>query len=229
VALEATAGTPRANARSDTVSVIDVDACVEAAAVPVGRGPLGIGLDPSGTRAYVANASENRIVVIDTATRAVTGSLAVGKLPVAFGPFIGPLANDCPRAAVVCNDADPGTVDACTLDGGCLYTPLAGIEAVAADLSALDALVRAARAGDLGSPETATMLGRLVTNARGELTPGAGALRKRLLRISREMGGFTRALGRGLRRGRVRCGIGLRLLDIARGTRADARRLAGRP
>ena len=62
----------------------------------------GISITPDGTRVYVP-ASNNSVLVIDTGTNMITGTIPVGTGPVAFGTFIQQLptfagtpgANDC--------------------------------------------------------------------------------------------------------------------------------------
>ncbi|MCI0597967.1 MAG: beta-propeller fold lactonase family protein [Beijerinckiaceae bacterium] len=43
--------------------------------------PIGVAVTPDGTRAYVANASANNVLVIDTATNTVATSVMVGEWP----------------------------------------------------------------------------------------------------------------------------------------------------
>ncbi|MGD9528747.1 protein kinase domain-containing protein [Pseudonocardia sp.] len=52
-----------------------------AGAVPVGRSPLGLGLAPDGRRAYVANALDDSVSVIDLERAAVVATLPVGRSP----------------------------------------------------------------------------------------------------------------------------------------------------
>ncbi|WP_256868523.1 hypothetical protein [Candidatus Entotheonella palauensis] len=40
---------------------------------------------------YVANRDDNTVSVIDTATHRVTDTIPVGRRPIAFGQFIGPV------------------------------------------------------------------------------------------------------------------------------------------
>jgi YVTN family beta-propeller protein len=61
---------------------------------------------PDGTRVYAANLNSNTVSVINTATNAVTASVAVGDGPVAFGQFIGP---DLVTVATVAIDIKPGS------------------------------------------------------------------------------------------------------------------------
>ena len=50
--------------------------------ITVGNGPVGVAVTPDGTHVYVANAAENTVSVIDTATGAVSASIPVGTSPV---------------------------------------------------------------------------------------------------------------------------------------------------
>ena len=56
--------------------------------IPVGERPRGIAISPDGQEAYVANADDNTVSVIDTATKTVVATIAVGDEPqgVAFAP-----------------------------------------------------------------------------------------------------------------------------------------------
>ena len=56
--------------------------------IPVGDRPRGIAISPDGQEAYVANADDNTVSVIDTATKTVVATIAVGDEPqgVAFAP-----------------------------------------------------------------------------------------------------------------------------------------------
>lgn len=56
--------------------------------IPVGDRPRGIAISPDGNEAYVANADDNTVSVIDTATKTVVATIAVGDEPqgVAFAP-----------------------------------------------------------------------------------------------------------------------------------------------
>ena len=55
------------NAASETVSVIDTASNTVVATVRVSSGPIGVAVNPSGTRVYVANLTSNSVSVIDTA------------------------------------------------------------------------------------------------------------------------------------------------------------------
>ena len=60
-------------------------------AINVGDVPFAIAITPDGTKAYVTNAIDDTVSVIDTATNAVVGSaIPVGDLP--FGIAICPAA-----------------------------------------------------------------------------------------------------------------------------------------
>jgi YVTN family beta-propeller protein len=51
------------------------------ATVGVGSGPHGVAVNPSGTRAYVANYASSSVSVIDTATNSVVATVGVGSYP----------------------------------------------------------------------------------------------------------------------------------------------------
>jgi YVTN family beta-propeller protein len=52
------------------------------ATIPVGNGPTGVAITPDGTQAYVANAVDNTVSVIHTATNTVAGlPIPVGSYP----------------------------------------------------------------------------------------------------------------------------------------------------
>jgi YVTN family beta-propeller protein len=59
--------------------------------VNVGTNPLGVAVNPAGTKVYVANQGSNVVSVIDTTNNTVIDKVDVGRGPVAFGQFIGPL------------------------------------------------------------------------------------------------------------------------------------------
>lgn len=72
-----------ANARSNSVSVIDPATHTVVAAVPVGANPVYTAVTPDGTKAYVADASANSVSVIDTMSNTVEATVPVGSTPVA--------------------------------------------------------------------------------------------------------------------------------------------------
>jgi YVTN family beta-propeller protein len=108
---------------SGSVSVVSAATHAVVATIPVGGAtvPLnfqGLALEPGGTRLYVARPDVNAVAVVDVATNTVTGSVAVGEAPLAFGAFVGPCA-----AADDCSDGNPCTDDACDVaTGRCTHT-----------------------------------------------------------------------------------------------------------
>ncbi len=74
----------------DAVAVIRTDTNEVAQTIPVGERPRGIAISPDGQEAYVANADDNTVSVIDTATKPkmVVATIPVGREPqgVAFAP-----------------------------------------------------------------------------------------------------------------------------------------------
>ncbi|MGB9930086.1 MAG: DUF7507 domain-containing protein, partial [Methanosarcina sp.] len=80
------------NYHSSTVSVINttnntIIATINGASAYEG----GIDITPDGTRVYATNYYNNSIIVIDTATNEIIDTVPVGRGPVAFGRFIGPI------------------------------------------------------------------------------------------------------------------------------------------
>ena len=69
------------NGLSETVSVIDTASNIVVATVHVGSGPIGVAVNPGGTRVYVANLTSNSLSVIDTATNTVSTSVALSGSP----------------------------------------------------------------------------------------------------------------------------------------------------
>src|SRR5512134_2013332 len=72
------------NEQDSSISVIDGGTLAVVETIPVGRRPRGIGLSADGARLYVAVGDDNRIDVVDVASRKVTGSLPSGVDPEAF-------------------------------------------------------------------------------------------------------------------------------------------------
>ena len=219
------------NAAVDTLSVIDTRTDTVVSTVPVGKAPLGLGLDLTGSRLFVAHALDDRVALLDPATGATTRALEVGRTPVAFGPFIGVVANTCPRAAFACDDADPFTADACAAPGGCRHTLRRGLDAVGAGLAALGETVRSAPAGTFSRAPVATVLAGFVGKAALVVAPGLPAdpraarrQQARLNRFLRRFGGLAR---KGYRSGGIAHDTGARLVDLANATRAAARELRG--
>src|SRR5205807_3946101 len=58
-----------------TVSVIDTGSNTVTATVTVGNAPVGVAVNPSGTRVYVANFGADSVSVIDTTTNTVTATI----------------------------------------------------------------------------------------------------------------------------------------------------------
>jgi YVTN family beta-propeller protein len=75
--------------------------------VAVGNWPFGLAVHPDGKAVYVANVVSNSVSVIDTTTRTVVKTVAVGSTPFAFGQFIGPIDSD--------SDGVPDKLDNCPL------------------------------------------------------------------------------------------------------------------
>ena len=69
------------NAQSNSVSVIDTATNKVTATIPVGSNPLGVAINPNGTKVYVGNALSNDVSIIDTATNNVIAAVRVGNSP----------------------------------------------------------------------------------------------------------------------------------------------------
>jgi YVTN family beta-propeller protein len=75
------------NYADGTVSVIDTATNTVTATVPVGIQPYGVGINPNGTKVYVANSGEltndgdHTVSIIDTSNNTVTATVNVGKYP----------------------------------------------------------------------------------------------------------------------------------------------------
>ena len=70
-----------ANEESDNISVIDTATDKVMATISVGSNPVGVAINPNGTRIYVANAHSNDVSVIDTATNTVIATVPAGSSP----------------------------------------------------------------------------------------------------------------------------------------------------
>jgi YVTN family beta-propeller protein len=71
------------NFGSNNVSVIDTATnTVIGSPVPVGSFPIGVAVNPAGTRVYVANEIGGTVSVIDTATNTVVATIPVGSFPI---------------------------------------------------------------------------------------------------------------------------------------------------
>ena len=73
------------------------------ATIPVGSGPFAVTVDPATHTAYVTNANDGTVSVIDAATRAVTATIPVGSYP--YGVAVDPAAG-----TVYVANAGAGTV-----------------------------------------------------------------------------------------------------------------------
>ncbi len=83
------------------------------ATVQVGAEPIGLALSPTGAQLFVAEFAESRVSVIDTATMAITSSIAI----------------DRPRALMVTNNLDPSDSDETLIVAQYFGTPVPGGEA----------------------------------------------------------------------------------------------------
>ena len=63
-------------------------------AIPVGSGPRGVAVTPSGSHVYVANVNGDTVSVVNANTNTVVATVPVGHHPVALGLFIGPADRD---------------------------------------------------------------------------------------------------------------------------------------
>ncbi|RXA15078.1 PKD domain-containing protein [Methanosarcina sp. MSH10X1] len=69
------------NEESNNVSVIDTTTNKVKATISVGSDPVGVAINPNGTRVYVSNANSNDVSVIDTATNTVIATVPAGSSP----------------------------------------------------------------------------------------------------------------------------------------------------
>jgi len=69
------------NARSASVSVIDLARGEIVATIPVGQRPWNMALTADGAKLYVANGRSNSVSVIDTHALARVADIAVGEAP----------------------------------------------------------------------------------------------------------------------------------------------------
>jgi YVTN family beta-propeller protein len=61
------------------------------ATVPVGQGPLAVGVNPDTNRVYVANSWSDDVSVIDTTTNEVVATVSIGRAP--WGIAVNPHTN----------------------------------------------------------------------------------------------------------------------------------------
>jgi len=69
--------------------VVDARTRVRLGSIPVGNYPLGIALDPDGSRAWVASTRDDELSVIDLATNTVAERINVGPEPFALAWVVG--------------------------------------------------------------------------------------------------------------------------------------------
>ncbi|MDW5551992.1 PKD domain-containing protein [Methanosarcina sp.] len=69
------------NSESNSVSVIDATTNKVTTTIPVGSNPIGVTINPNGTKVYVVNARSSDISVIDTATNSVVATVRAGNFP----------------------------------------------------------------------------------------------------------------------------------------------------
>jgi YVTN family beta-propeller protein len=99
---------------SGSISVIDAVSNLPVTIGTQTQGLFGIGVNPSGTHVYAASEDSNVMVILETATNAVTGSIQVPLLPAAFGMFFVSPGAASPGAAS-CNRPN---LEAATQAGG---------------------------------------------------------------------------------------------------------------
>lgn len=93
---------------SDGVSTVhafstEVNSVVVSIPLPVGSQPSGIGINPTGSLAYVANAGNGTVSTITTLTNTISSTTLVGGAPSAFGAFASFVDNKA--VAYVANSA----------------------------------------------------------------------------------------------------------------------------
>jgi YVTN family beta-propeller protein len=67
------------------ISVVDLQTSQRIATVTVGQNPLGLSVDPSGAKLFVANTSSNSISVVDTSSNRVVATIPADREPMAVG------------------------------------------------------------------------------------------------------------------------------------------------
>jgi hypothetical protein len=147
---------------------------------------------------------------------------------VAFGAFVGAAANTCARAALVCDDTIPATLDGCAPASGCTHAIRGEAEVAEAGIAALEREIAVAVDGGGVAPAVLDKLQPLLDSVRDLLapttTPEGRNLKKRLKRADRQLRRIQRLLKRALRDGTIDREVGLRLLDLLRSTRESIRR-----
>ncbi len=206
------------NTHGGSVSVIDAVSSQVVATVPVGRFPFGLTIDPVG-RVLVVNARDGTASLIDPTTLVARVVSSVGEIPVSLGQFLATDPSVCPSPALVCDDADPSTVDTCSPSAGCQHTPLTGLDAARASA---DALAATYRTGPVGTGSVASRLATLINDAA---TAIAGGSPTELARASRAVRKVTRILEGSVRPSEVAPQVASRLLDLARATAQRLREL----
>ncbi|RPJ74953.1 MAG: YncE family protein, partial [Alphaproteobacteria bacterium] len=78
------------NMDDDSVSVIDISDNHIVNTLDVGVTPIGVAVNPAGTRAYVANSNSNTVSVIDTTTNTVIEAATVYGLNSPRGIAVNP-------------------------------------------------------------------------------------------------------------------------------------------
>jgi YVTN family beta-propeller protein len=73
-----------------SLSVIDATTNTVTNTIPLQADPIGVAFTIDGTKLYATGRTLNRVYVIDTSSYTVTGSIATGEHPHAFGQFISP-------------------------------------------------------------------------------------------------------------------------------------------
>ena len=158
----------------DEVVVLSTATNAVIGTIPVGTGPIGVAFTPDGTRAYVANSTASTLSVIDTATSAVTATIALptGAQPseVAVTPdgtrvyvtnfggdsvsIVNTATQSVTATIAVGSRAEPGAV-AISPDGRRIFVSQGGTESVAViDGSPGASLLAVAPGGALRSTST---------------------------------------------------------------------------
>jgi YVTN family beta-propeller protein len=78
------------NNDSSTVSVIDTATNDVTVTVNVGANPVGVAVNPAGTKVYVANSASNTVSVINTTSNTVTATVPVGSAPIGIAVVVNP-------------------------------------------------------------------------------------------------------------------------------------------
>jgi YVTN family beta-propeller protein/cysteine-rich repeat protein len=207
------------NSGDDSLTVLDAATDAVVGERPVGDFPLGVAVTDTGA-VWSCDGDADQVTVIHSDTD--VSSLEVPGAPVSMGLFIGALPDECPAPALVCDDANPLTGDACQPGVGCTNELVPGARGIG---QAVDALVELAgdpsRDGDPLVVQVRQVLPEIASAVEAAETGGD----KAAIKLARKaLGPLMKLLGRARREGTLGA-AGPQMLDIAREIRQQLRRL----